>query len=469
MGHVILLTAYTGPALDRIRSALGLDQSFAVVQTLDALLAEPIGPETSLISFGTGVIVPSDTLARLSRPAYNVHAASPDFPGRDPHHHALYRQAPRYGATLHLMEARVDAGPIVGAALFAVTVNARPSDLLAAASEAGLQLIERFGPRLLEPPPLPALPDVHWGPVKTRRSDLKRLSTVSCLMDEAEFERRYRAFDGGAHDNLTLRLHGRTFRIEKREEQPAANGRAFADFTEDGFVALMRALVTRGYRFAELGDGGSDRHVVWRHDVDFSMHRAARLAELEAREGARATYFVNPRCEFYNLLEPGVLALVRSIQDHGHVVGLHFDAGALGATEWKRPMLATAVAKECDLLESILGTAVGTVSWHNPDLSNVLDFDDEVIAGRSNAYSARMRREYVYCSDSNGFWRFKSMTAVIAEGHERLYLLTHPAWWTPEPMSPSERIDRAILGRARAVRRSYDILLARGGRRNVTG
>jgi hypothetical protein len=49
-----------------------------------------------------------------------------------------------------------------------------------------------------------------------------------------------------------------------------------------------------------------------------------------------------------------------------------------------------------------------------------------------------------------------------------LHLLTHPAWWTPDEMSPSERIDRAILGRARATRGDYDALLKAAGRKNVT-
>jgi hypothetical protein len=76
-------------------------------------------------------------------------------------------------------------------------------------------------------------------------------------------------------------------------------------------------------------------------------------------------------------------------------------------------------------------------------------------------------RNYIYCSDSNGYWRFKPMDEVIREGHHRLHLLTHPEWWTPEAMPPSERIDRAIFGRARKVRHDYDVLLRKSGRRNV--
>lgn len=244
--------------------------------------------------------------------------------------------------------------------------------------------------------------------------------------------------------------------------------REFEEFTERGFRALVRELVSRGYRFACYGDRSSDPHVIWRHDVDFSMHRAAALAEIEAAERAVATYFVNPRSPYYNLLEPEIAALVQRIAALGHDIGLHFDAGAYPVTVWSEATLRPALERESKLLELLIDQPVHALSWHNPDMSNLLDLDAEEIGGLVSAYSARLRQDYAYCSDSNGYWRFKPMSQVIAEGHPRLHLLTHPEWWTPEPMSPSDRIDRAILGRARKLRASYDELLRRAGRHNIT-
>src|SRR5262249_49093982 len=251
---------------------------------------------------------------RLKCPAYNVHAASPEFPGRDPHHHAIYRGALSYGATLHVMTVKVDEGPIVGVERFPVPALATPADLLCLANEAGMRRAERFGARWLATEPLPALAGVKWESVKTSRADFTALAHISSpLIGEGEMARRYRAFDGGTYDNLTLELHGHLFRIDKRTPLPQRNGAKFADFTEEGFRSLIRQLKTSGYRFAQYCDKGTDRHVIWRHDVDFSMHRAFALAQIEAEEGAAATYFVNPRCVFYNLLEPEIMALVRRI------------------------------------------------------------------------------------------------------------------------------------------------------------
>lgn len=241
----------------------------------------------------------------------------------------------------------------------------------------------------------------------------------------------------------------------------------FSEFTEDGFVALLRELKRAQYRFARYGERNSDRHVLWRHDVDMSLHRAARLAEIEAEEGVIATYFINPRSTFYNMFEPECEALLSRILSFGHDIGLHFDANAYLMTHWTEEALDLAVRRELSLLRTVLQASIQTVSWHNPDTSNLLDFQSEEIGGLRNTYGLRFKRDYTYCSDSNGYWRFQPMSDVIREGKERLHLLTHPEWWTPDPMSPSDRVARAINGRARKIRFDYDTLLDRGGRLNI--
>jgi len=168
-------------------------------------------------------------------------------------------------------------------------------------------------------------------------------------------------------------------------------------------------------------------------------------------------------------LDPNVVSLLRGIVDVGHEIGLHFDAEAHGISAATSEGLHACIAQDAEILEKVIKRPLRCVSWHNPELSNLLDLKDESICGLVNAYSARLQNDYNYCSDSNGYWRFRSMQDVIAEGCPRLHLLTHPEWWTPEPMSPSQRIDRALLGRARAARRAYNTALVRGGRTNVTG
>ncbi|MBR0801192.1 hypothetical protein JQ615_38150 [Bradyrhizobium jicamae] len=464
---VIFLTSLTGEALDRAKQALGDAVPITVVRDIDSLNAAAVNAETTLISFGTSVIVPADLLNRLAKPAYNLHAASPEFPGRDPHHFAIYRSAKTYGATLHLMTAQVDDGPIVAVETFPVNPGATPKSLLTEANRAAMRLFDEYGKRLLEAEPLPALADVKWGPIKTRRADFRRYCELSPLITAEELARRICSFESPSHANLTVELHGQLFRIDKRTARQAPDQSEFAEFTETGFRTLLDALKDARYGFARYGEQPTGRHLIWRHDVDMSMHRAARLAEIEKEEGIAATYFVNPRSQFYSIFEPAIEALLRRIRSFGHEIGLHFDGAAYDTRSWTTATLEAAVHREQALLETLLQSPIAALSWHNPDQSNLLDFQDETIGGLFNAYSGRLRRDYTYCSDSNGYWRFKPMKDVIREGHDRLHLLTHPDVWTPEAMPPSARIERAIIGRARMIRSDYDVRLALAGRRNI--
>ena len=466
--HVVyVLTPADEATRARIATAFG-DAAVVLLAAIRELPVNAPGSLETLVAFGTGEIVPPDLLKRFEARAYNVHGATPAYPGRDPHHFAAYDGARRYGATLHVMSARVDEGAILDVEWEDVPAGAGPARLLEIGRSASLRLLQRWAARLASGTTLSSVVEASWGARKTTRADLHRMSAVTPLMDQAEFQRRLHAFDGDAYDNLTVDLHGATFRIDKRRSS-ATPANARSAFTEADYIAHLRALRDAGYAFARYGEATPDPHVLWRHDIDFSPQRAARLAALEAAEGARGTYFFNARSDFYNLAEPAVRACVAAIAEAGHDFGLHFDAAAFPDALGSPAAIEAAVARERVLVEMIIGQPLRAVSWHNPGLAPMLaGVGDDCIAGLVNAYSDRLKRDYVYCSDSNGFWRFQPMRDVIAAGHPRLHLLTHPGWWTPEAMSPSERIDRALLGRARAIRRAYDDTLRISGRENKT-
>lgn len=242
--------------------------------------------------------------------------------------------------------------------------------------------------------------------------------------------------------------------------------RDFQDFTEDGYRRLVRRARDR-YAFVPFGTDTAEGHVLWRHDLDYSVHRALALAEIEADEGVRATYNFLLHSELYNLFEPAVTERARRILEHGHWLGLHFDVAFYpGITD--DDALAEKIAWERDLLETLFGREVTAFSLHNTDVSNSAGFDADVLAGLPSANGRTLRETHGYVSDSNGYWRWDSLEDVLRGGeHDRLHVLTHPEWWTPEPMSPRRRIMRCIEGRGLRTEESYDALLATYGRVNI--
>ena len=86
-----------------------------------------------LLCFSSNVIVPSAVLNALPGPAYNFHPGPPEYPGSNPDSFAIYEGAARFGATVHEMAAKVDAGPIVKVSEFDIPEDANSLDLAALA------------------------------------------------------------------------------------------------------------------------------------------------------------------------------------------------------------------------------------------------------------------------------------------------------------------------------------------------
>jgi hypothetical protein len=239
----------------------------------------------------------------------------------------------------------------------------------------------------------------------------------------------------------------------------------FADFTTDNFRRLVR-LAKANYLFRRFTDfDPAERFVLWRHDVDFSVHRAAKMARIEAEEGVTATYFLHLHSEFYNLLEFEVKRLVKELVSFGHALGLHFDTHYYGVEHPEQ--LEQLLDREKCILEESFEAEIRVFSFHITSPA-IVQFDNPKYSGLINAYADYFRTEVPYCSDSNGYWRHRRLEDVLQKAADpRLQVLTHPELWQETVMSPKERVHRCIAGRAEKTRRWYDDTLRMYGRENV--
>lgn len=239
----------------------------------------------------------------------------------------------------------------------------------------------------------------------------------------------------------------------------------FADFTDKNYRKLLR-IAKKNYNFIGYNDyKKSGKNIILRHDLDFSVHRSYKLAQIEAQEKIKATYFINMHSDFYNLLENEIVDLIDKIVALGHNIGLHFDP-VFYENDFDK--LVKYLIWEKSILEKIFNRPVNVFSFHNPGVGNWLDVNKEKIGGMLNAYSTYFKENYHYCSDSNGYWRFERLNDVLKEAKEmKLHILIHPGWWTPQVMSPRQRISRCIAGRAEKQHSKYDNLLKKWGRKNI--
>jgi hypothetical protein len=96
----------------------------------------------------------------------------------------------------------------------------------------------------------------------------------------------------------------------------------------------------------------------WRHDVDVSLSAAAKMARFAEMAGVQGTFYLNPRCEFYNLFSREGQAAMMAIRRAGHRLGLHCD--------YRIGSVIEAVRRDWALMDASAPLDSKAVSFHMP-------------------------------------------------------------------------------------------------------
>src|SRR4030088_3061876 len=213
---VILLTgAIEQPVLASDLRLHDLQLIILPVFTSDELAAVEVTilRRARLIAFTTDVIVPQNVLDQLGYGAYNFHPGPPQYPGWAPAHFALYERAKEFGATLHVMVQRVDAGPIVGVEVFEIPADISVADLEELAYAHLADLFWRSAKSLAScAEPLPELP-IRWNERRNSRRGFEAICDIPLSISKEDLERRIKGF--GARESAIappISLHGFQFR-----------------------------------------------------------------------------------------------------------------------------------------------------------------------------------------------------------------------------------------------------------------
>jgi len=239
----------------------------------------------------------------------------------------------------------------------------------------------------------------------------------------------------------------------------------FSDFTESHYNLLLKTA-KKNYTFESFGTKSVKSHIILRHDVDLSVHRALALAKLEKKHNVKSTYFFRLRSEFYNIFEKSVLSKIYDIIKLGHNVGLHFDLSFYENKSQKN--LIKNLTWEKKVLSELLDKKISVFSFHNPDPKNALSISDYKISQMINVYSKRIRNSYYYISDSNGYWRYSRLFDLLKNNTEKnIQILIHPEWWQKTAMSPRMRVVRCVDERSKRTLETYDSILKASKRKNI--
>lgn len=222
----------------------------------------------------------------------------------------------------------------------------------------------------------------------------------------------------------------------------------FEDFTLANYMRLVKLAKDKGFEFISYTDPfiPERKDTLWRHDVEFEPDIALKMAGIEHSLGTKSTYFFQIHSPFYNIFDPHYTEVFNKIKSMGHYVGLHFDSHYYGIENEKQ--LNEFIQLDKEYFERVLKVKIDTFSFHNTT-SFTQSCLEPMYGGLINVYSSHFKKNFNYCGDSLGYWRFDRLEDVLNdESVQHLQVLTHDANWSVEVLSPRKRVHNFLFDRA---------------------
>lgn len=238
----------------------------------------------------------------------------------------------------------------------------------------------------------------------------------------------------------------------------------FSDFTLVNYRTLL-LLASNQYSFHFFDEAYINRSILLRHDLEFSVPIALKMAHIEAELGIKATYFVQLHSEVYNTLEKDNIKSILEIKNLGHQIGLHFDS--LFWNVETEEQMESHILIDKKVLEEYTGTVVKAFSFHN-NTEFTLSCRKEKYAGLLNVYSDYFRNHYAYNADSLGYWRYERLEDRLREAKEdAIQVLIHDGMWQNEVLPPRRRVFKVIDDHAERLKNIYDNHLKKVHQKNI--
>ncbi len=178
----------------------------------------------------------------------------------------------------------------------------------------------------------------------------------------------------------------------------------------------------------------SDKFILMRHDVEYSVERAYELAKVESSMDFTSTFFFQWTNNSYNVLSRKNKDLIKDMHERGHTIGLHFALNGMTDMEQIRKQ----IVKEIDILNSMFEFKIDTFSVHRPSkdvlrenikLPGIINaYQDEFFTFAENV-TENTPVSVKYLSDANHIWRYGYPDEKNILENDKVQILTHPFAW----------------------------------------
>lgn len=177
------------------------------------------------------------------------------------------------------------------------------------------------------------------------------------------------------------------------------------------------------------------KKIILRHDIDFTLVDALKIAQIENEIGIKATYFIRTQAD-YNIFQKDNYLILGKILKFGHEIGLHFEARLLAKIFRTDPV--ELFLKEKKLLEDCLNIKIISAAEHSevPRPKNFWNKHflmrvDKKRVGIEHYPQEKQYENLHYISDSGHRWKEGCLCQNLSK-YSGFQLLTHPVHWDPK-------------------------------------
>ncbi len=172
---------------------------------------------------------------------------------------------------------------------------------------------------------------------------------------------------------------------------------------------------------------------ILRHDIEFSIDRAYKLAKIEKELGVVSTYTVQVRNNTYNALSEKNINLISKIRNLGHHIGLHQNP----PSSLKLDTLKDYIMRDITILEDSYGFEIDRFAFHRPKkeyLNCYVELENKINCYNRKFFHFFDKRpeslDILYLADSNHKWKYGYPLDFDFSKINKLQLLTHPFSWS---------------------------------------
>jgi len=192
-----------------------------------------------------------------------------------------------------------------------------------------------------------------------------------------------------------------------------------------------------------------------RHDIDYCLESALKIAQIEKNYGIKSSYFFLVDSEYYTIFSESARHIICEISNMGHEICLHFDIARYEATSHQK-----IINFQASCLENIINNKINCVSYHNPGLVGLNNLSRNIqYNGYLNAYSEFFNNNFHYVSDSLCRFRDKDIFYKIKNKEfKNLHILTHPIWWSIDGTNAEKKMKLFLRDKSDLLFQQYKVI-----------